>query len=93
MESEFVQTNYIGTVQVYATAQAAAVTKFKRTAHISHKYAVRNEMWHNVVFLLCNQDSGDGAEPIATIEGEVAFRNPYGYIPAELFGILPFEVP
>lgn len=91
VESEFVQTSYAGTVQVYDLGSAATVTKYRRTAHVSHKYTVRNEMWHNVVFLLCGEEDGsDGA--IATIEGEVAFRNPYGYIPAELFGILPFEV-
>jgi hypothetical protein len=27
-----------------------------------------------------------------TLQGSIAFRNPYGYIPAELFGLLPFQV-
>ena len=30
--------------------------------------------------------------PLAFIDGNIAFHNPYGYIPAELYGILPFEV-
>ena len=30
--------------------------------------------------------------PMALVEGGVTFRNPYGFIPAELFGFLPFEV-
>jgi hypothetical protein len=29
--------------------------------------------------------------PVAWIEGMISFRNPYGFIPAELYGVLPFE--
>ena len=28
----------------------------------------------------------------AFIRGKVSFKNPYGFLPAELFGLLPFEV-
>ena len=28
----------------------------------------------------------------AYMTGTIAFRNPYGYIPAELYGVLPFQV-
>lgn len=27
----------------------------------------------------------------ADVQGEVGFRNPYGYLPAEMYGMLPFE--
>lgn len=27
----------------------------------------------------------------AQIDGDITFRNPYGYLPGELFGFLPFE--
>lgn len=29
---------------------------------------------------------------VAKIEGSVTFRNPYGFLPGELYGLLPFEV-
>ena len=28
---------------------------------------------------------------VASIEGSISFRNPYGFLPAEYFGLLPFE--
>lgn len=31
-------------------------------------------------------------EVATTLTGTIAFRNPYGYIPAELYGLLPFQV-
>ena len=29
---------------------------------------------------------------LARIDGNVKFKNPYGYLPAEFYGLLPFEV-
>ena len=54
---------------------------------VLEKYTVNLEAWHNAAFQLCTSDT----ETVAQIDGEIAFRNPYGFIPAELFGFLPFE--
>jgi hypothetical protein len=34
-----------------------------------------------------------GSQPsyIARVEGQTAFKNPYGFLPGELYGLLPFE--
>lgn len=29
---------------------------------------------------------------VAKVEGSITFRNPYGFLPGELYGLLPFEV-
>lgn len=56
---------------------------------IENKYTVQTESWHNVAFQVCGLE----AELLsAYMTGDVAFHNPYGYIPAELYGIFPFEV-
>ncbi len=73
------------------------VTYYKRVGTISHRYTVMNEMWHNVVFQLCTPNNKDyntiiDSTAIAYLDGLITFRNPYGFIPAELYGILPFEV-
>ncbi len=85
---------YEGTESIYDPTSLKNVTWYKSSAQLVHKYSVHNEMWHNVVFLLCSADSPNGYKVSAstTISGEVTFRNPYGFIPAELYGILPFEV-
>jgi hypothetical protein len=56
---------------------------------ISYKYPVELTSWYNVAFKIC--DDGDEAV-VARIDGDVTFRNPYGYIPGELWAFLPFEV-
>jgi hypothetical protein len=58
-------------------------------ARVHKRYVVRTEAWHNVAFQICG---GESELLQATISGTVSFRNPYGFIPAELYGIFPFEV-
>ena len=58
-------------------------------ATLRKDYEVRVEAWHNVAFEVCTYDT---RVDHARITGQVSFRNPYGYIPAELYGIRPFEV-
>lgn len=85
----------MGTTQVFDLEMMQNVTKYVRTSHIKTHYTVRNELWHNVVFLMCSPESGTSVNKLtstASVEGIVTFRNPYGFIPAELYGILPFEV-
>lgn len=39
-------------------------------------------------------DTGGGylsLDPVGSLEGTITFHNPYGFIPAELYGMLPFE--
>lgn len=45
--------------------------------------------WHNVAFQVC---SYSGAMPLAKMDGQVTFRNPYGYLPAEVVAIYPCHV-
>ena len=77
-------------------------TYYRYTALLESSYTVREEEWHNVAFQLCpasnyirgsdgNYLVSDGRPPVAKIDGQITFRNPYGFIPAELFGFLPFE--
>jgi hypothetical protein len=88
-----VRSFYEGTELIYDRFTAKNVTWYKSSTQLLHKYSVHNEMWHNVVFLLCSPDPSNGKVTASTtISGEVTFRNPYGFIPAELYGILPFEV-
>lgn len=53
------------------------------------RYTVTKEGWHNVIFQFCGIDKV--SMPAAKMDGFVTFQNPYGYLPAELFGLLPFE--
>ena len=66
------------------------------------KIYITEEGWHSIAFQICNKDSAasdadSNDDGIATmfqygrLDGDVIFRNPYGYIPAEMYGFLPFE--
>lgn len=56
---------------------------------IHHRYHVYEEGWHNVDIQICTDDS---IYLSSRLQGEVEFKNPYGYVPAEQWGIIPFEV-
>lgn len=43
------------------------------------------------VVQLASSDSNP-LDPVAQLSGTITFRNPYGFIPAEMYGMLPFEV-
>ena len=94
--SRRVPTRYVGTRTVYANSAAAAAagldglngTYFLWQSHLASKYPVQKQAWHNVAFQLCTDEN---AGPLAKVDGGVTFRNPYGFIPAELYGFLPFE--
>jgi hypothetical protein len=52
-------------------------------------------MWHNVEFILCPEQAKytTGTVPATlTLTGSAAFHNPYGFLPAESYGMLPFTV-
>ena len=82
-------TSYVGLEKVEDINIAELGVYYLWKAKLHYSYPVRLQEWHNVAFQLCTEpDRG----PMAKVEGEVTFRNPYGFIPAELFGFLPFEV-
>lgn len=57
-------------------------------ATLQDRYTINVEAWHNVAFQLCTTEARG---PLAKVDGTVTFRNPYGFIPGELYGFLPFE--
>lgn len=89
MYTQKVPTSYVGEAAVSNPALGLDGMYFLWSAPLSTKYTIRIPEWHNVVFQLCTDKE---LGPIALVEGGVTFRNPYGFIPAELFGFLPFEV-
>jgi len=91
--SRRVPTSYVGTVMVHAGVGPVGAAGLNGTyylwrADLKSRYEVNREEWHNVAFQLCTDEN---AGPLARVDGGVSFRNPYGFIPAELFGVLPFE--
>lgn len=58
-------------------------------ASVKYKYKVRHQEYHVARIWSCTKES-DGASVV--VEGMVTFRNPYGFIPARDYGLLPFEV-
>ena len=63
-------------------------TWYVYTHAVDINYEVKDEAWHTVAFQVCSS----GSNSIGVVNGQVAFKNPYGYLPAELYGLLPFEV-
>jgi hypothetical protein len=61
---------------------------------VRHHHNVKTTDFQQVVFFLCEPHHGafNSQLPVASIKGTISFRNPYGFIPAELYGMLPFEV-
>ena len=56
---------------------------------IYHEYRVFEQGWHNIDIQIC---ADEDVYLHSRLHGEVSFRNPYGYLPAEQWGIIPFEV-
>eukprot|EP01033_Poteriospumella_lacustris_P009972 gene9974-7133_t len=66
------------------------------------RFAVDHTAWHSVYFISCDgpdgrashasSSSSDTALPVVTLQAAVAFRNPYGFLPAELSGLLPSQL-
>jgi hypothetical protein len=53
---------------------------------VEQSVAVNDQAWFAAVVQSC------GASTVySTVLGDAAFRNPYGFIPAEYYGMLPFE--
>lgn len=90
--SKRVPTTYVGTKTIKAESAPPGSglngTYYLWKADLSSRYEVEKEAWHNVAFQLCTEEM---AGPVAQVDGGVTFRNPYGFIPAELYGFLPFE--
>ena len=81
-------TRYRGAVKLYDHDLGLNGTYYRWDASMDTRYTVASEGWHNVAFQVCSYTA---AMPVAKMDGAVTFKNPYGYLPAELFGFLPFE--
>lgn len=64
-------------------------TEYHYVGYIHHRYRVFEEGWHNVDIQTCVDED---IYLRSNLKGEVHFKNPYGYVPAEQWGIIPFEV-
>lgn len=62
-------------------------TLYKYVLPVKLEFLVPSEGWINLLLINCDQSSSG-----MKIHGEVTFHNPYGMIPGELYGLLPFEV-
>ena len=80
---------YHGPVSILDHQLGMNGTYYRWDADLLVRYTVLSEGWHNVIFQFCGTDKA--AMPAAKMDGYVSFRNPYGYLPAELYGLLPFE--
>jgi hypothetical protein len=65
-------------------------TAYVWNIRIRRKLSITKEAWHNVAVTLC-PSVYSGQILSGRLEGTVAFRNPYGYLPGEMYGMLPFE--
>lgn len=98
-----VQTKYVSHRHVEDTSANINGTYFELAVNVKHHYPVSNQGWHNLIIKVCDGidrralsvtsmldiTSSYGA---TTVDGSVSFHNPYGFLPAELSGLLPFEV-
>jgi len=88
VDSGRVPTSYVGHRYVYNQELGLNGTYYIWSARLLARYSVNVEAWHNVAFQFC---ASEGSQSIAKVDGSIVFRNPYGFIPGELFGFLPFE--
>lgn len=89
VDTRRVSTQYQGKVKLLEPSLGINGSYYVWSTTVQRKYTVVLEAWHNVAFQVCPVlDSGMVK---ATIHGQITFRNPYGYLPAELYGFLPFE--
>lgn len=69
------------------------VGNYQSFANIYFKYHIVQEGWHNVVFKICGADGSDSPEDNVIggkLNGVIAFKNPYGFLSAEMWGYIPF---
>ena len=91
-----ISTNYRGTYHIPVVEGVFSTPLDNRTihvwtAHIHTKSQITLEAWHNVAITICPSRISSQVYS-ASVVGEIIFRNPYGYLPAEMFGLLPFQV-
>lgn len=90
-------TKYVSSAEYYDKKMGLNGTYYLYTTRLDTDYMVAEEAWHNVAFQLCPTVVSEFSTEytkrlsVAKIDGEVTFRNPYGFLPGELFGFLPFE--
>eukprot|EP01041_Mallomonas_annulata_P012548 gene12548-26427_t len=89
VDTKRIPTTYKGKIKLYEPDKNINGTFYAYQTNIHRKYHVILEAWHNVAFQVCPLQGT--AMMYAAIGGEITFHNPYGYLPAELYGFLPFE--
>lgn len=62
---------------------------YKFGSDIYFKYYIPEDGWYNAQFKICDYSA---ATQNTQALGEIVFRNPYGYLPGEMWGLLPFEL-
>lgn len=63
--------------------------QYQWAVDVNWRFPVKVEGFQTVALALCADDS---LAPVdGRLEGQLGFRNPYGYIQADSYGILPFE--
>ena len=62
---------------------------YRYESNLLYKYPVELNIYHVAAFKICEHGR---SSDVAMITGDITFRNPYGFLPGELFGYLPFEV-
>lgn len=60
---------------------------------VAHRYPITQEGWYSVILTACYEriPNQPPTYPVFAAQGSVSFHNPYGYLPAEGYGLLPFE--
>mmetsp|Transcript_31175 Transcript_31175/g.44806 ORF Transcript_31175/g.44806 Transcript_31175/m.44806 type:complete len:288 (+) Transcript_31175:31-894(+) len=93
MEKKVFTSNYLGTTETYPLQPELKLNSNKTyyiyRVSVRYKYTVRKQAWHNVSFTLCGVNTQN--KGIGFLHGEVVFRNPYGFLPALQYGMLPFS--
>jgi hypothetical protein len=90
-------TSYVSSAEYYDKKLGLNGTYYLYKTRLESGYGVTEEAWHNVAFQLCPTVVSEFSPEytkrlaVAKIDGEITFRNPYGFLPGELFGFLPFE--
>lgn len=62
---------------------------YKFGSDIYFKYYTPVDGWYNAQFKICDYSAATSSNEVV---GQIVFRNPYGYLPGEMWGLLPFEL-
>lgn len=86
------ESRYIGTSVAFDPVRHSMYnrTVFVYNTHINTRIPVTKEAWYNVALTLC-PSYNVYAFYKAQFEGTITFKNPYGFLPSDMYGLLPFQ--